>query len=136
MLQGAQRKIVSSASDAKAQFDQGLRELMSHESDAGGEQEHTAVYFTITVHQYWPSAKATGDERVVVAYLCFVQSPGAERLAMDPALLRIREGPTLNQSLVTFTDSIQVCCLLRLLSSAERPATQCLPASSDCCLSL
>lgn len=28
--------------------------------------------------------------------------PGAERLAMDPELLRLREGPQLNRSLLAF----------------------------------
>lgn len=37
-----------------------------------------------------------------VSRLQFVDMPGAERLAMDPELLRLREGLQLNRSLLGF----------------------------------
>jgi hypothetical protein len=110
-LQGARRKNADSAADAKGHFEDGLKQLSSHETDIGNVHEHTATFFTVSVFQYWPSMANMKEERVVCANLRFAHAPGAERLAMDPALLRIREGPTLNQSLITFCDAIQVCCL-------------------------
>jgi hypothetical protein len=37
----------------------------------------------------------------------FVDMPGAERLAMDPELLRLREGPQLNKGLLAFQHCIR-----------------------------
>lgn len=109
-LQGARRKIADSASEAKGHFEDGLKQLWSHDTDLGNVHEHTATFFTVSIFQYWPDVAGTSEDRVVCASLRFAQAPGAERLAMDPALLRIREGPTLNQSLVTFCDALQVRC--------------------------
>ena len=36
----------------------------------------------------------------LVSTLTFVDTPGAERLGMDPEVLRLREGPTLNKGLL------------------------------------
>jgi hypothetical protein len=37
---------------------------------------------------------------LIVSRIYFVDTPGAERLALDPTSLRIKEGPTLNKSLI------------------------------------
>jgi hypothetical protein len=37
---------------------------------------------------------------LIVSRIYFVDTPGAERLALDPTSLRIKEGPTLNKSLL------------------------------------
>lgn len=109
VLQGARLKIADSADEARAHFGEGAARRWAHDTDVGNVQEHAAVYFSVAVYQYWPSTSAAADDRVLVARMRFVCAAGAERMVMDPALLRIREGPTLNQSLVNFCETLQVC---------------------------
>ncbi len=39
--------------------------------------------------------------------MVFVDMPGAERLTMDPELLRLREGPQLNKGLLSFAAALR-----------------------------
>jgi hypothetical protein len=111
-LQGANHRIADSAEEAKKHLDEGCKRHWTHETDIGDIQHHTASYFRVSVYQYWPATSVKSEGRVLHARMQFVCCPGAERMAMDPALLRIREGPVLNQSIVTFCGALQVCSLL------------------------
>jgi hypothetical protein len=107
-LQGAQRRIAASAEEAQKHLNEGIQRHWTRETDIGNIQDHIAWYFTVSVYQYWPATSAKSEGRVLYARMQFVCCPGAERMAMDPALLRIREGPVLNQSIVTFCGALQV----------------------------
>ena len=110
VVQGAQRRSANSAEEAQAHLHAALQRKWSHETDIGNVQQHTSCYFTLHVFQYWPAVDGQTEDRILCSYMRFARSSGAERLAMDPALLRIREGSTLNKSLVSFCNSLQVCC--------------------------
>ena len=124
VLQGARLKIADSADEARAHHSDGAARRWVHDTDVGNVQEHAAAYFSVAVYQYWPSTSAAADDRVLVSRMRFVCAPGAERMVMDPALLRIREGPTLNQSLVSFCDTLQVSALPRPTSAPRRALPQ------------
>jgi hypothetical protein len=107
-LEGAARRVAGSYNDAEQQYESG-RSLTQERTLAGDSTKvHTLTAFIVTVWQFWP-AVAVGDEpQIVRAQLRFIQTPGTERLAVDPGLLRIREGSSLNHSLLSFAASIQV----------------------------
>jgi hypothetical protein len=107
-LEGAQRQSASSVSDAHQQFESGRALCSAHAATGDSVDAHTLAAFIVTVWQFWPAASAGDESQVVRAQLRFVHSPATERLAMDPGLLRIREGTSLNHSLLTFAASIQV----------------------------
>lgn len=108
-LEGAHRKPAATASDAHQHFEAG-RALCYSPTIAGDSiDSHTLAAFIVTVWQFLPASSAGEEPEVVRAQLRFVHSPGTERLAMDPGLLRIREGTSLNHSLLTFSASVQVC---------------------------
>ena len=107
VVQGAQWKSASSAAEAQAHVKTAFERIWAHETDVGSVQQHTVSFFSVAVFQYWPATSGHSEDRVLCSYMRFVRSSGSERLAMDPALLRIREGPTLNKSLVTFCGAMQ-----------------------------
>jgi hypothetical protein len=106
-LQGASSRIAGSAEEAKADFDAARkrRRARSTETAAGC----TLSVFSLTVFQYWVATGLTDADDVVCSRICFVEAPGAERLAMDPAILRVREGSTFSHSLLSFSTALQVC---------------------------
>lgn len=55
---------------------------------------HTSHYSTAVPHP------------LKVSRLSFVDMPGSERLAVDPELLRLREGPQLNKGLLSFASTL------------------------------
>lgn len=111
-LEGALRRPAGSYKEALEQFEAGRSHSEGERSLAGDStNEHTLTAFIVTVWQFWPATTVGDETQVVRAQLRVVQSPGTERLAMDPGLLRIREGSSMNHSLLTYTASIQVGCL-------------------------
>ena len=107
-LEGAHRKPAATVAEAHQQFEAG-RAVCYKPAVAGDSTDaHTVAAFIVTVWQYWPATSAGAEAQVVRAQLRFVLSPGTERLAMDPGLLRIREGASLNHSLLTFFAIVQV----------------------------
>ncbi len=46
-------------------------------------------------------------DRHVVSTITFVDTPGLERLAMDPEILRLREGATVNRSVLAFGNCVR-----------------------------
>ena len=115
-LEGAHRKPAATVADAHQQFEAGR--TMCYKPDIVGDStdSHTLAAFIVTVWQFWPPTSAGEEAQVVRAQLRFVHSPGTERLAMDPGLLRIREGASLNHSLLTFFAIVQVCSSCPLLA--------------------
>jgi coiled-coil domain-containing protein 78 len=109
MVQGAKRLSANSAEEAHEHLRAAVRRRWSHDTDIGNVQQHTTSFFTAQVFQYWPAVGGHTEDRVLCSQIRFARSAGAERLAMDPALLRIREGTTLNKSLITFSGALQVC---------------------------
>ena len=106
-VQGATWKAAHSADEAINHLQAAMQRLWSHDTDIGNVQQHTAAFFTVSVYQYWPSVAGQTEDRVLCSQMRFARSSGTEKLAMDPALLRIREGPTLNKGLITFCSSMQ-----------------------------
>jgi hypothetical protein len=108
-LEGSHRKPAGSASEAHQHFEAGRAVCYSPPAAGDSIDPHTLTAFIVTVWQFLPAISSGEDAQVVRAQIRFVNSPCTERLAMDPGLLRIREGTSLNHSLLTFAASIQVC---------------------------
>ena len=96
---------VRECSDAQAfaeHYAEGRARRDNGETDMGLTQERTAALLTVRVRQVQPAGTASFMDRPtrLVSTLTFVDTPGAERLGMDPEVLRLREGPTLNKGLL------------------------------------
>ncbi|KAF8055598.1 SYP52 [Scenedesmus sp. PABB004] len=88
------------ADELRAAFNAGAAARDSHRSDLGSVHERAAALFTVSVAQHAPAAVHGEEDRVMVSRLTFVDLPGAERLAMDPEVLRLREGLSINRGLL------------------------------------
>ena len=148
-LQGQVRKTCSDAGELSGDYARGLSNRDKRLTDIGGAEERTATLFSVSVDQLVPhSAFSRGSgthgsqtspqdpsrqpaaepKRPPVhlkSTLTFVNLPGAERLVMDPEVLRAREGVSLNKGLLTFAQ-----CLRRLGSGETGPGTDFLAEES------
>jgi hypothetical protein len=75
--------------------------------DLGSVHERAAGIFTVWLAQYAPAALHGEEDRILASRLQFVDLPGAERLGMDPEVLRLREGVSLNRSLVALAGVVR-----------------------------
>eukprot|EP00798_Chlamydomonas_sp_ICE-L_P019136 gene19136-25744_t len=103
---GATYKLAKNDAELRAAFNMGRRERDQEKTDLGSVHERAASIFTIHLTQYAPSAQFGEEDRVLVSKLQFVDMPGAERLAMDPEVLRLREGQLLNKGLLAFQSTL------------------------------
>ncbi len=121
-LQGQVLKNCSDARELSSHYKQGCDARDRQITDIGNSEERTSTVFSISVDQLLPpgfglgrgaSSTVTGavaQQQVhLKSKLVFVNMAGAERLLMDPDVLRAREGVTLNKSLLCFAS-----CLRRL----------------------
>lgn len=92
--------------EMRTSFNLGRHMRDSQTADVGSVHERAAAIFTIHVYQYSPSAVIGEEDSVRVSRFSVVDMPGSERLTMDPELLRLREGPMLNKSLLGFASTI------------------------------
>ncbi|MEW5296845.1 MAG: hypothetical protein WDW36_000096 [Sanguina aurantia] len=98
---GLTLRMAKNSEEMRASFNRGRASRDAAMTDIGSAHERCAALFTIHLAQYAPAAVAGEEDRVIVSKLMFVDSPGAERLAMDPEVLRLREGVQLNRGLLT-----------------------------------
>ncbi|GAX79109.1 hypothetical protein CEUSTIGMA_g6549.t1 [Chlamydomonas eustigma] len=97
--------------EMRASFNYGRLMRDMQKSDVGSTHERSAALFSIHLAQYSPAAAMGQEDSVLVneirvSKIMFVDMPGSERLAMDPELLRLREGQVLNKGLLSFASTL------------------------------
>lgn len=80
--------------------------LGRHMRDSHNPSDRACTIFSIFVYQYSPAVVMGEEDSLRVSRLSFVDMPGSERLAMDPELLRLREGMLPNKSLLGFASTL------------------------------
>eukprot|EP00892_Ulva_mutabilis_P006676 jgi/Ulvmu1/4380/UM002_0105.1 len=106
-LQGAQRRFINSAEDANEFLASKAGTRPQHGCLADTVGEHTTTVVIVTIWQYWPGTGDRQEDVVVRSQIRFIQTPGTERLATEPAILRIREAASLNHSLLSFVSTLK-----------------------------
>eukprot|EP00877_Chromochloris_zofingiensis_P013932 jgi/Chrzof1/8793/Cz03g24220.t1 len=102
VVTGINTRASKNATELKAAFNYGRSNRDMQMMDLGSVHERTAAIFNIWLAQYAPAAVHGEEDRMIVSRFQFVDMPGAERLGMDPEVLRLREGVQLNKSLLSF----------------------------------
>ena len=90
---------VSDEQSLIAAFEAGKARRAAGNTDLGPAAERSASLFSLTLWQSLPPRSADGPETQLASTLTFADTPGTERLAADPEVLRLREGAALNQGL-------------------------------------
>ncbi|KAL6745189.1 P-loop containing nucleoside triphosphate hydrolase protein, partial [Haematococcus lacustris] len=93
--------------ELRAAFNAGRAARDVRRDDLGDVSDRCAALFTLHLAQSTPAATAGEEDRVLVSRLQFVELPGAERLAVEPEVLRLREGPGLNKGLTAWAHCIR-----------------------------
>uniref|UniRef100_A0A7S3VM07 Kinesin motor domain-containing protein n=1 Tax=Dunaliella tertiolecta TaxID=3047 RepID=A0A7S3VM07_DUNTE len=106
-VSGLTYRLARDASELRSSFNAGRAQRGSHMTDLGSVHERAASLFTVQLSQFAPAAVPGEEDRVLISRLTFVDMPGAERLTMDPELLRLREGNQLNRSLLGFVSVLR-----------------------------
>ncbi|GBF93794.1 hypothetical protein Rsub_06126 [Raphidocelis subcapitata] len=107
VVPGLRTRPARSADELRAAFEAGRAARDGRVGDAGSVHERASALFVVTVAQYAPAALPGEEDRVLLSRLTFVDMPGAERLGMDPEVLRLREGVATNRSLVAFASLLR-----------------------------
>ncbi|KAG2485692.1 hypothetical protein HYH03_015577 [Edaphochlamys debaryana] len=101
-VSGLTARIAKSSAEMRTHFNAGRLQRDSTKEDVGPVHERASAVFTISLAQYAPAAVPGEEDRMLFSRIQFVDLPGSERLAEDPEVLRLREGPLLNRSLHAF----------------------------------
>ncbi|KAK3752239.1 hypothetical protein QZH41_012250 [Actinostola sp. cb2023] len=91
------KKQVSDAAECTALFRQALESTTHSKTDYGQADTRSAMLFILDLIKVHKDTPEPFHSRLMV-----VKLPGAEKLAEDPTQLRMREGPTLNRSILAF----------------------------------
>ncbi|MEW5312194.1 MAG: hypothetical protein WDW38_003841 [Sanguina aurantia] len=89
---GLTMRMAKNSEEMRASFNKGRASRDAAMTDIGSAHERCAALFTVHLAQYAPAALAGEEDRVIVSKLMFVDSPGAERLAMDPEVPAVAGG--------------------------------------------
>ncbi|KAG1655810.1 hypothetical protein FOA52_003683 [Chlamydomonas sp. UWO 241] len=106
LLSGLTYRMAKSAAEMRQAFNYGRMMRDFSEPDMGSVHERACSIFVVYLAQYSPAVTFGQEDSVMVSKLTFVDMPGAERLAMEPELLRLREGSTLNKSLLGYASTV------------------------------
>ncbi|GFR45898.1 hypothetical protein Agub_g7354, partial [Astrephomene gubernaculifera] len=98
-VSGLTYRLAKTAAEMKTTYNAGRMMRDNTKEDVGSVHDRAAAIFTIHLAQYSPAAVAGEEDRIMISKIQFVDLPGSERLAEDPEILRLREGPILNRSL-------------------------------------
>lgn len=100
-------RTVSDGKALAAAYEEGRARRRTGPMELGQIAERTAAVFTVTVSQRVPAVEADDMASHLLSTLSFTDTPGAERLAADPELLRVREGVRLNQGMFALRDVVR-----------------------------
>jgi len=131
-LSGLTYRMAKASTELRQSFNYGRLMRDFSEPDVGSVHERSAGIFTIYLAQYSPALAMGQEDSVMASRLTIVDMPGAERLAVEPELLRLREGALLNKSLLGYASTVGTlardgssqfvnydeCVLTRLLADA------------------
>ncbi|KAA6427824.1 MAG: kinesin [Trebouxia sp. A1-2] len=99
---GLRSRLARNSAELAQIFEAGCQARDHGYMDLGSVHDRTAAIFTIRLAQFNPAVDAEDEDAATVSRLHVVDMAGAERLLVDPELLRQREGTQVNQSLLTF----------------------------------
>ncbi len=92
---------IDSEADFISKFRIGLRQRTTSMSEFGPLKDRSSAVLCVCLTQdVQDPTDPDNASSLIVSRIYFVDTPGAERLALDPTSLRIKEGPTLNKSLL------------------------------------
>ena len=92
---------VDSEADFTSKFRIGLRQRTTSMCEFGPLKDRSSAVLCVCLTQdINDPTDPDNASSLIVSRIYFVDTPGAERLALDPTSLRIKEGPTLNKSLL------------------------------------
>ena len=98
-VKGLSRRAAATADELREHFQGGV-ELRGDELMDLGPVHHRAVsIFTVRLTQHLPAEEEGETDQNVVSQLVFIDTPGAEKLGMDPTIVKAREGVIVNKSL-------------------------------------
>ncbi|WIA40562.1 hypothetical protein OEZ86_013904 [Tetradesmus obliquus] len=100
VVTGLSSRAAKNATELRSDFNSGRANRDTQLLDIGSVHERSTAIFSITLAQYAPAAVHGEEDRIMISKLLFVDLPGAERLGMDAEVLRLREGLSLNKSLL------------------------------------
>ncbi|KAK9824618.1 hypothetical protein WJX72_011772 [[Myrmecia] bisecta] len=106
-VQGLKSRAARVATQLCEGFSEGCAARTGAVTDLGSAQDRAASLYTIRLAQFQPAQTEDEEDSGLVSKLVFVDMPGAERLVMDPEILRLREGVRLNKSLLTFAAALR-----------------------------
>jgi hypothetical protein len=87
--------------DFISKFRIGLRQRTTSMCEFGPLKDRSSAVLCVCLTQdVQDPTDPDNSSALIVSRIYFVDTPGAERLALDPTSLRIKEGPTLNKSLI------------------------------------
>ncbi|GIL90778.1 hypothetical protein Vretifemale_18507, partial [Volvox reticuliferus] len=98
-VSGLSHRVAKTAAELRTAFNSGRCMRDNTREDVGSVHDRAAAIFTIHLAQYSPASGPGEEDRILVSKIQFVDLPGSERLAEDPEILRLREGPILNRAL-------------------------------------
>eukprot|EP00891_Asterochloris_glomerata_P006625 jgi/Astpho2/6625/Aster-x1385 len=76
-------------------------------ADLGAMDEHSAVVLKVRLAQFVPATEDQDEDSAVVSSLLLVDMPGAEKLLVDPEVLRLHEGSQLSKSLLAWAAQLR-----------------------------
>ena len=104
------RKWVDSEDELFHHFRVGQASRTSFRTEFGPMSKRAVAIFAIELHQV-VSRVQQGYKIPVEEHLfsrfCVIDTPGADKVAEDPTTLRIREGPTLNNAIIAFSQLVK-----------------------------
>jgi len=99
------RKWVDTEDELYHHFRVGQASRTSFRTEFGPMSERAVSIFAVELHQVvsrvQQGSKVPVEEHLFSRF-CIIDTPGADKVAEDPTTLRIREGPTLNNSIIAF----------------------------------
>ncbi|KAL3149265.1 hypothetical protein ABBQ32_002082 [Trebouxia sp. C0010 RCD-2024] len=114
---GLRSRLVRNPDELLQAFEAGCQLRDNGFMDLGRVHDRAAAIFTVRLAQFNPAADPEDEDTATVSRLYLVDMPGAERLLVDPELLRQTEGSQMNQSLLSFATT------LRKLAQGNQPHT-------------
>eukprot|EP01135_Chromosphaera_perkinsii_P011814 Nk52_evm5s2506 gene=Nk52_evmTU5s2506 len=106
-VKGLTRRDVGDANECLNYFFEGKTNRTNSMTDLGPTSQRASAFFTFELNQHVSEGGHGGRKVNYVSKFTVVDLAGAEKLADDLTALRMREGPTLNKSIVAFGQVVQ-----------------------------
>jgi len=102
-IQGADKRVIGNAEQFAEIYNIGVQKKTNVKTEFGKLADKAATILTLDLIQVIESA---ADSQVLVSKVTFIECPGTEALAQNPEVLRVKQGPTLNQAIIALQDVV------------------------------